>query len=70
MCDVRFGLPDRAAPPDRRSDRRVDGAGVGSDLFAPEAIFAWMAILGILSFVVLTAKRRKRCCACGHEWVN
>jgi hypothetical protein len=40
------------------------------DLFAPEAVFAWMAVLGILSFVVLTAKRRKRCRTCGHEWIG
>jgi hypothetical protein len=42
--------------------------GQSPDLFAPELIFAWMVVLGILSFAVLTAKRRKRCRACGHEW--
>jgi hypothetical protein len=41
-----------------------------TDLFSPEAIFAWMAVLGILSFVVLTAKRRKRCRSCNHEWIG
>lgn len=49
---------------------RAGSHGTSPDLFAPEAIFAWMAILGILSFAVLTAKRRKRCRACGHEWVS
>jgi hypothetical protein len=47
---------------------RSGSAGQSPDLFAPEAIFAWMAVLGILSFAVLTAKRRKHCRACGHEW--
>ena len=49
---------------------RAGLAGKSPDLFAPEAIFAWMAVLGILSFAVLTAKRRKRCRACGHAWVG
>jgi hypothetical protein len=47
---------------------RSGSAGQSPDLFAPEAIFAWMAVLGILSFAVLTAKRRKHCRACGYEW--
>ena len=48
--------------------RSGSGGTSSPDLFAPEAVFAWMALLGILSFTVLTAKRRKRCRACGNEW--
>jgi uncharacterized protein (DUF1778 family) len=42
--------------------------GGDPDLFAPGPAFGWLVALGILSFIVLTAKRRKRCRACGQEW--
>ena len=45
-------------------------SGRSPDLFSPEAMLVWVAVVGILSVIVLTAKRRKRCRACGHAWAS
>jgi DNA-directed RNA polymerase subunit RPC12/RpoP/uncharacterized protein (DUF1778 family) len=37
-------------------------------VFPPLVTVAWLAVLAVLAFVVITAKRRKRCRECGHEW--
>jgi hypothetical protein len=35
----------------------------------PSAVlWGWIAAVSVLSFFVLTARRRKRCRECGHEW--
>jgi hypothetical protein len=34
----------------------------------PLVTLGWMAVLAVLSFTVLTAKRSKRCRDCGHVW--
>jgi hypothetical protein len=44
--------------------------GVSPDLLSPEAMLAWVVVLAVLCFIVLTAKRRKHCRACQHEWVG
>jgi hypothetical protein len=32
--------------------------------------FVWVGVLLVLSIIVITLKRQKRCRACGHEWVH
>jgi hypothetical protein len=34
----------------------------------PSVSLAWLVTVVVLAFIVLTAKRSKRCRACGHEW--
>ena len=36
--------------------------------FPPLVIVAWAATLVVLSYIVITVKRQKRCRECGHEW--
>lgn len=41
------------------------------DVEFPRAVrIGWLVLLAVLSFVVLTAKRTKRCRECGTEWVK
>jgi hypothetical protein len=44
--------------------------GSAADVLSPEAMLAWVVVLAILCFIVLTAKRRKHCRTCHHEWVG
>lgn len=43
----------------------IDGEAVA---FPPVLIGVWVVTLAVLSYLVLTAKRHKRCRECGHEW--
>jgi hypothetical protein len=36
--------------------------------YPPTLVLTWLVILGVLCFIVFTAKRTKRCRECGHEW--